>query len=239
MIATAGTASGGEVASSESIPRHLALARELVATVRPENNKYSYTGPHGVRWKGDLFATENSVNTMCTGLVSAVLERAKSPTTSEIKSKSNWKGYLRVTNYFEAVTNGYGLEKIDSLKNASPGDLFVFLCKDTCSSSEGPALGHVAIIDVKPVQKSPTPPLIEGTLQWVMTVIDSSDVPHSFDDTRLRPQNQSKVTGVGRGTYRIYTDMTGVPLGYTNGPRGPKFLSIDARPIAIGRPVPY
>lgn len=221
------------------VPKHLELARELVATVKPENNKYVFRGPEGVRWKGDLFSRENTTNTMCTGFVGAVLEKAKSPTVKEVESKTYWKKHLRMGSYWEALQKGYGIQKVETISAAKPGDLFMFMCNDSCTTSEGPALGHITIVDVAPKRKEPTSPVIENTLQWVVTVIDSADGPHGREDTRWRAQGEPKVTGVGRGTYRVYTDMAGVPVGYTNGPAAPRFHSAKERPISMGRPLPY
>ena len=92
--------------AEDAIPKHLELARELVATVKPENNKYRFIGPEGVRWKGDLFTSENTVNTMCTGFVGAMLEKAKSPTVKEVESKTYWKKYVRMDSYWEALQKG-------------------------------------------------------------------------------------------------------------------------------------
>lgn len=226
--------------SDTSIPKHLELARELVATVKPENNKYVLRGPDGVRWKGDLLTSENTVNAHCTGFVGAVLERAKSQTVKEVESKTYWKKYLRVDNYYEAVTKGYGFTQIAKLGDAKPGDVFLFRCNDPCGNSQtNDVQGHITIIDVTPTQKKPTPPIIDGTLQWVVTIIDSADSPHSKDDTRNVADGMQKVTGVGRGTYRVYTDAEGMPVGYTTGPNHPKFHDIKDRPIAVGRPLPY
>ncbi|MGB4913776.1 MAG: hypothetical protein WBO95_16935, partial [Candidatus Dechloromonas phosphoritropha] len=49
------------LAVEDAIPKHLELARELVATVKPENNNYEVFGPgRGVRWKGDFLTSENT-----------------------------------------------------------------------------------------------------------------------------------------------------------------------------------
>lgn len=230
---------GGSALAQDAtpVPKHLELARELVATVKPENNKYRFIGPEGVRWKGDLFTSENTVNTMCTGFVGAMLEKAKSPTVKEVESKTYWKKYVRMDSYWEALQKGYGIQKVETIESVKPGDLFLFMCNDSCNTSEGPALGHITIVDVAPKRKEPTPPLIENTLQWVVTVIDAADGPHGREDTRWRAQGEPKVTGVGRGTYRVYTNMAGIPVGYTNGPAAPKFHSAKERPIGMGRPV--
>lgn len=223
--------------SGTPVPRHLELARELVAGVRPEHNRYSYTGPEGVRWAGDLFTSEHHVGTMCTGLVAAVLDRARHPAIADIRARTRWKKHLRIDSFWTALEQGHGLQRVPTLDAVRPGDLFMFRCTTGCSTSEGPALGHIAVIDAPPQPKAPTPPLVEGTRQWLLTVIDAADGPHGRDDTRWRPPGEPRATGVGRGTYRIYTDAAGVPVGYTNGPNAPRFQGQAERPIAIGRPV--
>lgn len=228
------------LAQDGPIPKHLELARELVASVKPENNQYVLRGPEGVRFKGDFLTTENTVHTHCTGLVGAVLERAHSPTVQAVQANTRWRKYLRVNNYDEAINNGYGFTKISRLPDARAGDIFLFRCNDGCANSQSSDIqGHITILDAAARPKQPTPPLIEGTLQWVVTIIDSADAPHSKDDTRVVAPGMPKVTGVGRGSYRIYTDLDGVPVGYTNGPNGPKFHSSAQRPINLGRPSPY
>ena len=69
----------------------------------------------------------------------------------------------------------------------------------------------------------------------MVTVIDSADSAHDQTDTRWVPKGEKKITGVGRGTYRIYTDAEGVPVGYTNG-FAAKYHDIAMRPIVISRP---
>jgi hypothetical protein len=235
------------VQASTSIPKHLELARELVATVKPENNKYVLNHGSGVRWKGDLFNSESSVNTACGGFVAAVMERAGNTSIDVVKSKTS-SHILRVKQFLEAVANDWGFSKVSKVGEIVPGDLFLFRCNDRCVAAETnnflghktvtevDAAGHVTIVDVKPTQKKPTPPLIDGTQQWLVTVIDSSESPHDLKDTRWRAKSEPPVTGVGRGTYRVYTDMDGVPVGYTNGPNGQKLHTIKDRPILIGRP---
>jgi len=228
-----------------TIPKHLEIARELVATVKPENNKYVILHHTGVHWKGDLFIRENSVNTMCVGLVTAVLEHANSPTVGKVKSNTQWKRELRVNNYHEAISRELGFNRIFKMSSVLPGDVFAFSCKDKCSVTDANqhatdnVQGHITFVDDKPTPKNPTPPLIDGTLQWLLPVIDSSPGPHDLNDTRWRPKDEPRVSGVGRGTLRIYTDLDGVPVGYTSGPNAKKLHTIQDRPIVFGRPQSY
>lgn len=225
-------------AAEEAVPKYLELARELVATVKPENNKYEFNGPEGVRWKGDLFTSENSVRTACAPFVDAMFERAKDPTVDVIKSHISFyqrTKYLRIMDWYEASMKGWGLRKVETLNEVQPGDLFIFACLDKCSTSQGDVLGHITIVDVKPKKAAAKTPVVEGTEQWELTVIDSTDLAHDRNDTRFVPKGEKKITGVGRGTYRIYTDASGIPVGYTNG-FGTKYNAIAMRPIVISRP---
>jgi hypothetical protein len=220
-------------AQEAPVPKHLELARELVETVKPENNRYALTGPEGVHWDGTWFNKERSVNTHCTGFVGAVLNKAGSNAVHLIESKTYWKKYLRVENYQEAFMHGYGFNRLGTINDVMPGDFFLFTCKQMCSNSFGQAQGHIMIVDVKPYKRAPTPPIIEGTTQWAVVILDSADNPHDKKDTRWAPDGKKR-TGVGRGTMRIYTDDNGVPVGYTSG-FNLKYHSIDERPIIFAR----
>ena len=226
-------------AQDAPVPKHLQLARELVATVTPENNLYnSYPSRVPIRWKGDLFTSENSVSTHCVGLVDAVLDRAESPTPKAVKRHTSWQHAVRVNNYFEASKKGFGLTHIESLNDVRPGDLFMFSCKDVCRTVAGElAQGHITFINAAPRKViKDLQPIIAGTTQWFLEIIDSSDMPHGPKDTRVMPKGQKHATGIGIGIYRIYTDESGVPVGYA-GERAKKFFPIEQRQIELSRPL--
>lgn len=177
---------------------------------------------------------------MCTGFVSAVLEKARNPTVKEIESKTHWKKHLRLDSYWEALQKGYGLKQVQTIQDVKAGDLFMFWCNSGCRTRGGyEAYGHITIIDEAPKRKEATPPLIDNTIQWLVTVIDSADGPHGRQDTRWRAKGEPVASGVGRGTYRVYTDLNGSPVGFTNGANDPRLHDGKDRPIKIGRPLPY
>lgn len=229
LMLCAGLASAQEA----SIPKHLEYAREIVATVKPENNRYEFTGTEGVRWEGSWFNKERSVGTMCTGFVGAMLKKSGSKAVDHIESKTYWKKYLRIENYQEAIMRGIGFDRLATINELEPGDIFLFGCNNTCMTSLGPAQGHITIVDVKPYKRAPTPPIIEGTTQWTLTIIDSADAPHDKNDTRWGADGK-KNSGAGRGSFRIYTDDAGVPVGYTPG-FSMRFHNMDQRPILFAR----
>ena len=143
------------------------------------------------------------------------------------------QGYLRVTSFATAIEKGRGLDKATNLKDVVPGDLFVFTCTEACSSKEGAALGHVGLFDAIPEKlEEPQEPLVPGTIQWKVVIVDVVDVPWNRLDTRYVQAGQ-KGQGVGRGIFRIYTDENGSPVGYKAG--GP-YWSNSKRIILLGHP---
>ena len=88
------------------------------------------------------------------------------------------------------------------------------------------------IADSTPILRKPTPPLIPGTLQWEMSVIDSSENGHGLQDTRFI--DGSIKPGIGRGVFRIYTDGDGKMVGYTSSTSPiSKYYNEEARPLYV------
>ena len=224
--------------SLEVIPKYLELARELVATVKPENNHYEYHANErfDVHWKDEGYK-ENAVDTGCGGLVSAVFEKAGSPLIKIIRTKQRRplksKPYvLGIHGWLQAAKSEVGLTRIKSLNDVEVGDLFIYECKpDICTLAEGIAAeGHITIVDSKPVKHIF---LLSKGLEWDVTVIDSAGGPHGLDDTRYVGRGIRGHSGVGRGTYRIMSDQDGVPTGYLV---GRVVKDVAARPITFSRP---
>jgi hypothetical protein len=104
---------------------------------------------------------------------------------------------------------------------------------------------HVFLIDSSPQPIEPRDPVVAGTQQYEVTVIDSNEEYVGADDTRLAdPSN--KVKGLGRGTIRLYLDPQGELVGWARTFKAAKkFFSYDARfpsdtklrKAAIGRPL--
>jgi len=221
-------ASAALFASSAIANGHLELARELLSEVTPDHNSYAYNG--WVRWKGDrvLFfeATASEVRTDCSGLIDALLDRAHSETFDIIKSKTLWRKYPKAENYYQAIQEGLGFERRTVINSATPGDIIALRYPNASDT------GHVMLVDDFPQQIEPHPPILPDTLQWAVSIIDSTATPHSDTDTRFA----TKATGIGRGDIRIYTDLSGVPVGYAWGIYKTKVYRTDQRPLAIGKP---
>jgi hypothetical protein len=216
-----GLPSSHALGDEAGIPRHLEIARELVSTVKPENNSYTLHPPNGrgIYWTGDGDAKTNAVHTGCAGFVTGVLLRSHSSLPQAKPRRTNV--------YFAAAMQGDGLTRVTSIADVEPGDIFIFSCRNGCPASDD-VEGHVAFVDVKPYRVSE----LLGTTKWAVTVIDSARTPHDKSDTRLAQH----VTGVGRGTFYVHADSAGTPVGYST-ELHPKYFATDVRPIAFGRPL--
>jgi hypothetical protein len=220
------------MAEEAPVPKHLQLARELLATVKPENNFYNATRTQtGITWADEAPGQENKVNTMCTEFVGGLLKKANDPVFVLLKTQTKQTKLLHTDNFVEAYEKGF-FTAVKSLSDVKPGDLFIMQCKDGCATATGiSAQGHIAVVDSVPTKSKNS---LGSDAEWKLTVIDSDDVLHDQDDTRNGGAFHAKRTGVGRGSYVIYTDKEGVPTGYADGIRS-HYSNATARPIVFAR----
>src|SRR5207302_5832685 len=100
--------------------------------------------------------------------------------------------------------------------------------------------GHLMLVAGPITQREPQAPLVEGTLQWEVPVIDSARSGHGPTDTRHgMGVDGADHDGVGVGILRIYTDQDGNVLAYTwsTSARSPLLVQ-DDHDLVIGRLVP-
>jgi hypothetical protein len=126
-----------------------------------------------------------------------------------------------------------------------PGDLLAHAMLDKEVQKQTGTTGHVFLINSAPKPIGSKRPLVAGTRQFEVSIIDSNEEHVGSDDSRLaRPSN--KITGLGKGTIRLYADASGELVGWArtfpNSNRffsySPKFPSdTKLRKAAIGRPV--
>ena len=146
--------------------------------------------------------------------------------------------------YHDAIVHEHGFEKIAHVADALPGDILAI-----AYPPGGENTGHVMLVAAKPRARKPTPPEIENTEQWEITVIDVSRSGHGPDDTRIRglksgdtanaDSGKKSREGLGRGTFRIYTDAAGDVAGYSwSTSKGSKFVEQSFHHLVIGRVKP-
>jgi hypothetical protein len=239
---------GGALAEDAGVPRHLALARELVENTRPQNNLYKLGGRH-LSFASDP-AGEYAVRADCSGFLLALFERAGYPTQSRmgLLPSSFRKPQRRAVaeDFVYSLEREMGYRRIRGVHEMRPGDLLAHAMLRREDQQQTGTTGHVYLLDSAPGRIPGRSPVVAGTQQYEVRVIDSNHEYTGPDDTRTRdPSN--KVTGVGRGTIRLYADASGELVGWARTYEGTKrFFSYDPRfpsstklrKAAVGRPVP-
>ena len=231
---------------SNEIPKHLALARELVENIKPENNRYS-GGDDMIGFPGDFLSNKYSMRADCSGFLIALFERAKYTTRSQM-SFLNWspsRKKLKSEDFLHSIENEKGFKRIKSIDHMRPGDVLAIELLNAEDKSKAGVTGHVALINSIPKKTLPRKPIVEGTRQFEVSLIDSNEEPAGEDDTRVI-DSSNKIQGLGKGTVRLYADAAGEVVGlartFKNSNRffsyTPRFPS-DTKPrrAAIGRPM--
>jgi hypothetical protein len=238
-LAQAQTA-GGE------IPRHLAIARELVANVKPEDNRY-ILGRQFISFPGDRTSGKYAVGADCSGFLLAIFDRAKYPTRSQMSFLLPTPKRKRpaAEDFVFSIETENGFRRVRLVGDMRPGDLLAHAMLNNQDKRQTGTTGHVFLINSLPRQVKPRRPVVVGTQQFEVSVIDSNEEHVGADDTRLLdPSN--KILGLGKGTIRIYSDANGELVGWARTFRNsskffsysPRFPSdTKARKAAIGRPV--
>lgn len=228
-------------------PRHLALARELVDNIKPQDNRYRLGGRH-IGFPGDSASSSYSVQADCSGFLLALFERAQyrvQPQMSYVPSR-RLRTRPAAEDFVYSIENEKGYRHIKTVKDMRPGDLLAHAMLKAEDRQEVGTTGHIFLINSLPKPIRARNPIVEGTEQFEVSIIDSNEEYVGPDDTRLAdPAN--RITGLGRGTIRLYADADGVLIGWARTFRNtqrffsynPRFPSdTRLRKAAIGRPLP-
>ena len=237
---------GAQSAEPGEVPRHLAIARELVDNVKPEDNRY-VLGARSISFPGDLFSKKYSVQADCSGFLLAIFDRANYPTQRQMRYLEGGARRTRPASedFVYSIEQEKGFRRIRSVEDMKPGDLLAHAMLDKADQKEVGTTGHVFLINSVPKPIQPRPPVVQGTRQYEVSVIDSNNEHVGADDSRLADPAM-KVAGLGRGTIRLYVDESGELVGWARTFRVAKsFFSYDPRfpsgtrprKAAIGRPL--
>lgn len=207
---------------------HLWWEEALVSHVAPQNNTYA-SNPSYITWAGVNGAKETSNRSKCSSFLTLSLQQGYGWTSDTFRA---WLGSPSPTaaRYHDAIVAEDGFSRVMTVKDIAPGDIIAI------RYPEGEAVsGHVATAASVATARAPTDPLIAGTSQFELTVLDSSSSGHGPTDTRRQPDG-SWHTGAGRGLMRLYTDAQGHIVGYTWSTYSISvFYPPSIRHLAVGR----
>ena len=229
MIVAAGLAR--QAAADQPAPPHVREAARLVRSVSAATSNYQHgVGP--VVWPGEESGRPAACHTDCSGFLNALLKHSYGLTDEQLSPELNAKRPL-AKHYFTAIEQHHGFQAIELLTQARPGDIIAVRYNE---SKPGENTGHVMLMAGPPRQRAASEPVVAGTIQWEVPVIDESESGHGLHDTRHLAEGGFR-DGLGAGVLRIYTDPTGRIAGHSwSVTRKSKFRSQEQRPLVIGRP---
>jgi hypothetical protein len=214
--------------SSNPIPTHLQWAELLIKNLLITNTTYRHE-QGSVTWKGWNGARLYESYTDCSGFVSALLEQAYGLTPDDFEQFFGTRRPLAIT-YYDAVTRQNHFKQISSIYDVQASDFIIIKYPPDNDNS-----GHIMLVADKPNKYPSSKPLINGTEQWIISVVDSSESGHGNTDTRWEG-NGIFHDGLGQGVFRIYTNDAGELVGYAWSTfENSEYYGRKERPLVIGR----
>ncbi|AKT38499.1 hypothetical protein [Chondromyces crocatus] len=210
-------------------PVFMDWALELVDNVAPPNNAYG-SAPFFIKWPGINGSAQYENRTLCSNFLTALLQQAYGISAAQIWY---WTGSTspNALKYHDTIVDENGFNRIQYLDELEQGDIIAIYYPGV-----GGVSGHVSIVEHEPIElTTPIAPIIPGTRQFAVGIIDSTEKGHGDGDSRLK-SNGSWVPGAGRGVMRFYADDSGEFAGHTwsLSPHS-VYYDMSARPIAVGR----
>jgi len=190
-------------AETAAVPRHLTEAEHLVDGLNLADTNYEHGQP-SVSWD-----KPKASHTDCSGFIDALLMHTYHYDPNQFKV---WFDSHRPSakRYHDAIMEQRGFMQIQLISQLRPGDILaVKYFKRTDNT------GHVMLVEGLPKHRKATEPLVDGTEQWEVQIIDSSKSGHGVTDTRHKMGADGKDhDGLGRGVFRIYTTADGKVAGF-------------------------
>ncbi|HSO00496.1 MAG TPA: hypothetical protein VLS89_19525 [Candidatus Nanopelagicales bacterium] len=208
---------------------HMDWAQELVDHLSPTHNFYG-SSPFYIKWAGVNGANQYENRTLCANFLTALIQQAYSLTSTDIR---NWTGSTSPTAnlYYSTIVNQNGFTRIHNMQDIVPGDVIAIRYDDMLNPT-----GHVSVVEELPVQRVATAPIVPGTQQYEVWILDSTQRGHGALDSRLKADG-TWVSGAGRGIMRFYADSsTGAVVGYTwSLSHHSVYYDSSVRSVAVGR----
>lgn len=208
-------------------PQHLVDAEALVSMMPHATiNRYGSRGEF-IDWD----PAHPGAQVVCSGFIALLFEHSYHLMPDDIR---RWMGssHPDAAQVYDAIVAGRGFTAFTDMGRVEPGDViaidFTPRQKDT---------GHVVLVDHAPVVlETPRDPIVTGTRQYQIDVIDSTGSGHGEADTRRLPGG-GYTGGVGAGAMRFYADETsGQIVGYTWSLDGrSKYCTLPTHHVVVGR----
>jgi NlpC/P60 family len=218
-------ASFSPAAQTAGADRHVVSAERLVEQLDLANTDYAH-GQGSITWSGAVAS-----HTDCSGFIDHLLMHDDGLTPDDFK---RWLGSRRPTaeRYHDAIVEGRGFARLASIGELRAGDLVAIKYLTRHDNT-----GHIMLVTEAPHRMSLVPPFLDGTTQWAVTVIDSSESGHGPTDTRhKRGADGRDHDGLGRGVFRLYGDARGEVVGFAwSTAKASHFVAPEDEHLVLGR----
>lgn len=225
MVLVLGFMSRSGLHAQHSSEELVIQAKALVEKVKPENTSYRHKN-NEVSWG----TNGNAVcHADCSGFINALLLHTGTFKEKDFKNHLGTERPL-ARHYFDAIIHQRGFVEITRIHEVKAGDIIAIRYPPGSSNT-----GHVMLVVNKPDSRTATEPMIKGTSQYEIQIIDSSTSGHGASDSRRMGDGKFH-EGLGTGIFRIYTNEQGIFVGHawSNYPSS-KYQDIKARHIVVGR----
>lgn len=219
----------GLFAGEPGPPKHLAAATDLVARIALENTSYNHGDPE-VSWDGKARSFAD-----CSGFVDELLKHSYGYTAADFK---RWFDSHRPSarRYHDAIVAHTGFDEVSGPAAARPGDFIAVKYLRRTDDT-----GHIMLVVEAPRRIAAGKPVVPGTEQWAVTVIDSAMTGHGATDTRHQrgAGGRRDHEGLGEGVLRLYAGADGRVAGFSWSTEAvSKFEQPELEHVVIGRLVP-
>ncbi|AVL95082.1 hypothetical protein ma695 [Moumouvirus australiensis] len=228
------------------LPSQVAWARLLLKEIMNGNGQTEYEHTNGPVWWGNHDDRDIYLSiTDCSGFINALLKKSYGIPNLEFEE---WFGVKRpyASTYYKIINRQNGFTKINNIKDARVGDFIV--TRFPPGTSKGDDTGHIMMINNDPEHiyshlennsgynpRNPNNKNSAPANQWRVNIIDQTASPHGKYDTRYI-DGEEKITGLGSGYIKIYTDPLGRIQGYSwSLSNKSKYIDKSVHPILIGR----
>jgi hypothetical protein len=183
----------------------------LALNVLDANNSYA-NSEQALSWPADGVGAYSS-RADCSGYVTRSLMKAFAFTAEDIAAWVGSKGPSSAR-YHDNILFQNNFQRIQRAADVQRGDILAIKYLD----KTGGGTGHTMIAAGKATKRAvDTEPLVDGTVQYELLIIDSTKSPHSTGDTRKgTAADGGDQDGAGLGKMRLYADaVSGQIVGYT------------------------
>lgn len=221
----------GEMNSLVATGTPYSWAKIMIDSVTAANNIY-ITSRDSVTWAGWGGFTSYRCETDCSGLLTNLLKQSYGYTNSFF---SSWTGLSNpfASTYYNEIKARDRFSIISPVTKILRGDIIAIKYPAGVGST-----GHIMVVADPPVLRTSTAPLISGTRQYEIPVMDCSQSGHGSTDTRYISSGVWN-DGIGKGIFRVYVNSKGAIVGYTwSTYTNSIYYTQSERQLIVGRYIP-